>query len=166
MNKPLATLGLIATIVIASATPADQKAIRASYAALDAALASKSVAKLKAIAHPECVWVQKGSKQEFRAKDVFANLETAFKSAKSMKHVTTIKSIKVNGSEATVVSSSTLTVVASDPSKKSKTSTFVSKDASISKWVKSGAKWVVKRVERDTTAMSIDGNAVQMGASR
>lgn len=166
MNKSLATLGLIATIVIASATPADQKAIRANYATLDAALASKNIAKIKALTHKDCVWVQKGVKQEMKAKDVFAQLESGFKFAKSMKNVTSIKSITVNGSKATVQSSSIMTMVMADPSGKSKPSTVVSKGASTSTWVKSGTKWVVMRVEMGATSTTVNGKPLQMGSPR
>ncbi len=162
MKKSIFSLGLLAVIVIASAAPADEKAIRANYATLDSALASKNIGKIKAITHKDCVWVQKGVKQEMKAKDVFAQLEGAFKMAKSMKNTTTVKSVKVTGSKAVVQSSSVMTAVMPDPSTKGKTMTIVSKGASTSSWVKSGAKWLVIRVEMGNTTTTVNGKPINM----
>mgnify|MGYP001159291284 FL=1 len=154
--KLLLSISLLAVSVASFASDADKKALISIYAASDKAIARKDVKGAMASTSPDCVWIRVENGEKATYKDIREQLTNMFKSSKSCKASSSIKSIVVNGKTATVKTVTTSTIVMRNARTK-EDHVFVAKGDSTATWVKSGNKWLLKKVLSGKISRTIDG---------
>lgn len=149
-------LGLLGFAIISGASDSDKKALLGQYAATDKAIAQKDVKRAMAFTAPDCIWIRSGSGEKLSFKDVEAQLTRTFKAAKTCKNQSSVKSIVVNGKQATVKTVSVSTLVVPNKQIK-KDQVMVTRTSATATWMKKDSRWLLKKVVTGDVTRTVDG---------
>lgn len=149
---------LAATAAIAQ--DADKKAIVSAYAALDKAINSKNVNGMTAYMTSD--FKMKSQMGQTVTRDQFVSaVKSQIGMAQSISSKTTVQSVVIKGTTATVSTSGVSKLVILEPQTKAAHKIDVS-SKSVATWVKVQGSWKMKFLEQKDSKVLMDGKPMQM----
>ena len=159
--RPLA-FGIVVTAASSSfaQTAADQQAIRALFARVDAAKSRKDVTAIKKEMTADAYWTDPQGKK-VSAATAMSQLSDQLKAVKSMTNKTTVKSITFKNGKAIVNTTNSSVVMIANPQTK-KDMKIESRGSAVDTLVKVNGAWKVQSVQSKTQQLFVDGKPMNM----
>lgn len=149
------------SILLASASAdkaADDKAIRALFAAYEKAVSSKNIASIKGLVTAD--FAVKSNGKTMKWSELEPMMKNQLKQAKSITTHSTIKSIVYSGDKATVSNTGMSTILVENPMDKS-TIKVTSSSVSVDTVVKTAKGWKMKFVDIKSEKQLINGKTME-----